>query len=55
MIIVLGGKEYRAIVEKAFAPFDVKIRFPFAGLDMFKVISVTKTATQTNELFPVLE
>jgi len=46
-IIGLGGKEYRAMIERAFAPFDCSLVFPFSGLPIGLAMQATKNAIQT--------
>jgi hypothetical protein len=48
-IIGLGGKEYRAMIEQAFAPFGCSLAFPFAGLDIGSAVQATKRAIQAGE------
>ncbi len=43
-IIGLGGKEYRHAIEAAFAPWPVRLVFPFAGLPIGKAMQATKYA-----------
>ena len=43
----LGGKEYRAMIERAFAPFDCSLVFPFSGLPIGLAMQATKNAIQT--------
>ena len=42
MVIGLGGKEYRAALEEAFAGTSANLRFPFSGLPIGKAMEVTK-------------
>lgn len=51
-IIGLGGKEYRKKVEEAFAYFNKKVHFPFAGLPIGKAMKATKTAFETGKMIP---
>jgi hypothetical protein len=44
-IIGLGGKEYRAMIEGAFAPFGRAVEFPFAGLPIGRAMQEVKRAT----------
>lgn len=44
VVIGLGGKEYRSVIEQAFASSGAELRFPFAGLDIMKMMRVTKMA-----------
>jgi len=44
-VIGLGGKEYRAAAEAAFAGTRVRLAFPFADLALGPTMSATKRAT----------
>lgn len=44
-IVGLGGKEYRAMIEAAFAPFDRTVECPFAGLPIGLAMQAIKRAT----------
>lgn len=44
VVIGLGGKEYRSVIEQAFRSSGVELRFPFAGLDIMKMMRATKVA-----------
>lgn len=44
-VIGLGGKEYRAAIEAAFAGSPVSLTFPFSGLPIGKAMGATKRAT----------
>jgi hypothetical protein len=44
VVIGLGGKEYRSVIEQAFTSSGAKLRFPFAGLDIMKMMQATKIA-----------
>ncbi len=46
-MVGLGGKEYRAMVEDAFAGTRVSLRFPFAGLPIGKALQAVKQAVGT--------
>ncbi len=46
-VIGLGGKEYRAMIERAFAPLDCSPVFPFSGLPIGLAMQATKNAFQT--------
>jgi hypothetical protein len=46
-IIGLGGKEYRAMIEAAFALFPCTLSFPFSGLLIGLAIQATKRAIQS--------
>jgi hypothetical protein len=43
-IIGLGGKEYRAMIERAFASFPCSLSFPFSGLAIGLAMQATKRA-----------
>jgi hypothetical protein len=45
-IVGLGGKEYRAAMEEAFAPCGSPIEFPFAGLPIGLAMQAVKRATE---------
>jgi hypothetical protein len=42
---VVGGKEYRAVIEAAFDGTQVRLSFPFAGLPIGNAMAATKLAT----------
>ena len=44
-VVGLGGREYRAAVEAAFAGTPVALDFPFSGLPIGKAMGATKRAT----------
>lgn len=44
VIVGLGGKEYRAMVQRAFASTRAELVFPFAGLPIGKAMQATKHA-----------
>lgn len=46
-VIGLGGKEYRAAIEAAFAGSAVALRFPFAGLRLGAAMAAVKKATRS--------
>jgi len=46
-VIGLGGKEYRAMIERAFAPLNCSLVFPFSGLPIGLAMQATKKAIQT--------
>ncbi len=50
MIIGLGGKEYRAIVEEVFHSLPVKLYFPFAGLPIGKAMQAIKQSIASDKL-----
>ncbi|WP_202948503.1 DUF6884 domain-containing protein [Nitrolancea hollandica] len=52
IIVGLGGKEYRAIIESVFAPAGAELYFPFAGLPIGKAMQATKRALAADEFFP---
>ena len=43
-VIGLGGKEYRAVVERAFTPYGRSVEFPFAGLTIGLAMRAIKRA-----------
>ena len=45
VIVGLGGKDYRAAMEAAFAGSSVRLAFPFAGLALGRAMQATKAAT----------
>ena len=45
-VVGLGGREYRAAVVDAFEESSVALRFPFAGLSLFQMMSETKKAVE---------
>lgn len=47
VIVGLGGKEYRAAIQEAFAGTPVRLEFPFAGLPIGQMMQVTKRAKAT--------
>jgi hypothetical protein len=49
-VIGLGGKEYRAMIEEAFAPFGCPLSFPFAGLGIGEMTEATKRAIESGKL-----
>lgn len=49
MIIGLGGKEYRAAIELAFAGVPARLCFPFSGLPIGRAMQATKIAIATND------
>ena len=46
-VIGLGGKEYRTMIERAFASIDCFLVFPFSGLPIGLAMRATKNAIQT--------
>lgn len=44
VVVGLGGKEYRAAIEQAFAGLPPRLAFPFAGLRIGKAMHETKQA-----------
>ena len=50
VVIGLGGKEYRTIMEQAFTQKQVKLCFPFAGLRIGKAMQAAKQATKSGKL-----
>jgi len=51
VIIGLGGKEYRQMIKQAFLESNSNIVFPFAGLQIGKMMQATKKAIASNEPF----
>ncbi len=49
LVVGLGGKEYRHAVVAAFAPWPVRLAFPFVGLPIGKAMQATKRAVLTGE------
>lgn len=47
VIVGLGGAAYRNAIAEAFAPFPVRLAYPFAGLPIGKMMQATKRATTT--------
>lgn len=48
-IIGLGGKEYRAMIQEAFAGYNIPMYFPFKGLPIGKAMQATKQAIKLND------
>lgn len=48
-VIGLGGKDYREVIEDAFAGVGVRLLFPFAGLSLFDAMRATKRAIELGE------
>src|SRR5260370_33801740 len=46
MIVVLGGKQYRTVVEKAFSGLSVTLQFPFSGLPLGKAMQTIRMALE---------
>jgi len=46
-VVGLGGKEYRAMIERAFASFPCSLSFPFSGLPIGLAMQATKRAIQS--------
>lgn len=53
IIVELGGKEYRQMIEQAFAGSKTKIVYPFAGLQIGKMMQATKKAITSNKPFQI--
>jgi hypothetical protein len=51
-VVALGGKEYRSIVEDAFAPMGTAVVAPFARLPIGRYMQAVKHATATGQAFP---
>jgi hypothetical protein len=49
VVIGLGGKEYRAAIEEAFAGTPARIVFPFAGLPLGLLLRATQQATDSGD------
>jgi hypothetical protein len=49
VIVGLGGKEYRAAIESAFADAAVSLIFPFAGLPLGKSLQAAKQAITSGD------
>lgn len=47
--VVLGGAEYRAIVDAAFSGTSVVLEFPFAGLPIGRMLQATKLAIESSQ------
>jgi hypothetical protein len=43
-VVGLGGADYRAVIQAAFAPTSVRLIFPFAGLPIGKAMGAVKKA-----------
>jgi hypothetical protein len=46
-IVGLGGKEYRSMIQQAFADHNVRIEFPFEGLPLGMAMQAAKKAIET--------
>lgn len=44
VVVGLGGKEYRSMIEQAFGSSGPVLKFPFAGLDIMRMMRATKAA-----------
>ncbi len=49
IVVGLGGKEYRAAIQEAFASSQVTLQFPFAGLPIGKAMQATTKAIKANQ------
>ena len=49
VIVGLGGKEYRAAIEAAFADTSARLVFPFAGLPLGKSLQAAKRAITSGD------
>lgn len=49
VVVGLGGKEYRAAIEEAFAGTPARIIFPFAGLPLGRLLRATQQATNSGD------
>jgi hypothetical protein len=50
VVVGMGGKEYRAAVEAAFADSPTRLVFPFAGLPLGKSLQAVKHAITSDDL-----
>ena len=48
-VIALGGKEYRSVVEEAFAGSAAKLMFPFSGLTVGKAMRAVKQSLDQSD------
>ena len=48
-IIALGGKDYRVIIEQAFAPFGKNVHFPFAGASQGDAMHLINDAVRAGD------
>lgn len=51
-VIGLGGRDYRAAIEHAFAATRVTLHFPFSGMTLGKSLQAAKRATASDQPFP---
>jgi hypothetical protein len=49
VVVGLGGAAYRDAIAAAFAPFPVRLAYPFAGLPIGKMMQATKLAIATGD------
>ncbi len=52
LVIGLGGREYVSVIRGAFAPWPVRLLFPFAGLPIGKMMQATRRAIDSDKPFP---
>jgi hypothetical protein len=50
VVVGLGGKDYRARIDAAFADAPVRLVFPFAGLPQGRLLRATKVAVKAGDL-----
>lgn len=48
-VVGLGGKDYRVMIEAAFADAAAELRFPFAGLSIGKMLQAIKRAVESSD------
>jgi hypothetical protein len=51
-IIGLGGRDYRIVVQAAFADSNVRLHFPFAGMSLGKSLQAAKRAVLIDQPLP---
>lgn len=51
-VIGLGGRDYRALIEHAFALSTVRLHFPFAGMPLGESLGAAKLAIATGNALP---
>lgn len=49
IVVGLGGAAYREAVTAAFAPYSVRLAFPFTGLPLGQMLHALKGALQTDQ------
>lgn len=50
IVIGLGGKEYREMIEQAFKDFSIRVDFPFAGLPLGVGMKAIRKAIESQSL-----